>query len=93
MHVLATNRILNTSISRYPRKGNIRFHKDLGDIYRLAGIKGLYYGLVPYTMNYLFNNVTLFGTTDNEIVHPIGKYWFVGSLLLWNPLNIQICRM
>lgn len=87
-HVLSTNRILNTVISRYERKGTIRAHKDLADIYKLTGVKGLFYGLVPYTVNHLFNNLQIFGSSDDEFSHPTGKYWFAFTLLMWNPLNI-----
>lgn len=56
-------------------------------------MRGYFYGLVPYTLNFLCSNTSFYGEPDVEITHRIGKYWFFISLLLWNPLNILIVRM
>lgn len=50
-------------------------------------------GLSPYLLNYIFNNLEIFGDPDHEIVDKRGKYWFYFTILLWNPLNILVVRM
>ena len=62
--------------------------EDFKDIYKLRGIKGYFYGLVPYSIGYLLNNVSLFKTPDEEYENAYGKYWFYISIFLWNPVNI-----
>ena len=44
-------------------------------------------------MNYFFNNVELFGSTDEEYEHPIGRYWFYFSVAFSNPVNLLVVRM
>jgi len=64
MHVLSTNRIVNTIISRKENFRGIRLTDDLKDIYRLRGVRGYFYGIVPYSLNYFLNNVQFFGNAD-----------------------------
>ena len=57
MHVLSTNRILNTIISRKENFRGPKLFDDLKDVYRLRGLKGYFFGIVPYSLNYFMNNV------------------------------------
>lgn len=93
MHVLSTNRILNTIISRKENFRGPKLFDDLKDVYRLRGLKGYFFGIVPYSLNYFMNNVQFFGNADEEFNDPQGYKWFVLTMLLWNPINILIVRM
>jgi hypothetical protein len=90
IHILATNRILSTVISRHNQDLTFRSIKDIKDIYRLRGIKAFFYGLFPYTLNFVFAN------TNIKIDPPMIKSeigLIAMSLLTYNPLNILIVRM
>lgn len=93
MHVLSTNRILDTIISRNENVNGNKMRQDFKDIRKLRGFKGYYYGLVPYTLNYFLNHAEFFGNADEEYNDKYGYYWFMLTLALWNPINILIVRM
>jgi hypothetical protein len=88
MHVLTTNRVLDTIISRKKAVSNFRIVGDFKDIYRICGVRGFFYGLLPYSLNYLLNNVNFYGSVDEDFTMPLGKAWFFFSLMMWSPLNI-----
>ena len=67
--------------------------EDFRDIYKLKGMRAFTYGLVPYSLNYITNHMEFFGSTDDEYNDDFGFYWFMCSIMLWNPLNILIVRM
>ena len=93
-HVLSTNRILESIISRNRKEDKtIRMFSDFKDIKKLHGLRGFYLGLSPYLLNYGLNNIEFFGNSDEELEHPLGKYWFGFSIALWNPVNMLIVRM
>eukprot|EP00347_Sterkiella_histriomuscorum_P019673 403340724 len=93
MHVLSTNRILDTIISRHHNVAKTRIVQDFKDIHRLQGFRGYLFGLTPYMTNFLFNHLEIFGNSDEEWNHETGWYWFILTIGVWNPLNIMIVRM
>ena len=105
IHVLATNRILDTVISRSevnkPARyffrislyNSYRMFTDLKNMYKIGGIRSYFAGFVPYSLNFFFNHVKFFENSDAEFNDKFGKYFFITSIALWNPINIQIVRM
>ena len=59
----------------------------------MYGPMAFFYGLTPYVVNHLLNNIEPFGDPDQEFADPKGQYWFYLTIFLWNPLNILIVRM
>mgnify|MGYP001011479501 CR=1 FL=1 len=54
----------------------------------------LFAGFGAVWLNFMFQNVSYFGSNiDEESVHPVGKYFTQASLILINPLQILITRL
>ena len=59
IHVLGTNRTLDTAISRQQNPKKILMSRGLNDlvnISKLNGIKGLFAGFIPYAYNHMKNH-------------------------------------
>ncbi|CDW89502.1 UNKNOWN [Stylonychia lemnae] len=87
IHVLSTNRILDTIISRN------EVNKPASNMYKLRGIGAYFAGFVPYSINFFFNNVEFQYKADEEVNHPLANYYLISTIALWNPINIMIVRM
>ena len=53
LHVLATNRICDTVVSRQKSKGGFRFVQDFSTI---RSVSGLYIGFLPYLGSYVYTS-------------------------------------
>ena len=56
MHVLCTNRVCDTVISRSSNPNKIRILSDFRNIYSLTGV---FIGIIPYTLSYLYSCFTI----------------------------------
>ena len=93
IHVLSTNRIINTIIYRKNPKSKFRALDDLRTMYRIQGVRAFFLGLVPYSITAFINHTEYFSSQDGEVGDDVGNFWFFFGLLMWNPLNILCVRM
>ena len=92
INVIVTNRIVNSPISRSYAKRQINFPvatsmKDVSNITKNVGFKGLFMGAGAQALTYSMLNVHFFGgNSDQEYEHPIGFYLCLLTIPLFNPL-------
>lgn len=80
LHVLTTNRIVNTAIFRRQHTSLFRFHKDFSDLRKINGVKGWFAGIVPFTLSYFV------GEESGNMEESKSVWPYLTFLLTYNPL-------
>ena len=99
LHILTTNRMIDSPISRINEKRTFRVPvfngmQDLASIIKMMGVRSMYMGFGASTLNYFANSTRYFGNNnDEEYDHPIGFYSVLVGMIAMNPLQMLITRM
>lgn len=92
MHVLSTNRILKTSITKQSDFSKINIFRELGEL-ASKGLPGMWRGFVPFCVSQFMHLLPLgFGAAASSIGTPYGLGALAFGTLLANPFEIASVR-